>query len=49
VARLLALGATVHAAVQDVGDGIRVAELNDPFGNVLGLIQNPHFDPQTVR
>ncbi|MBA5639283.1 VOC family protein [Duganella sp. LX20W] len=49
VARLLALGATVHAAVQDVGDGIKVAELNDPFGNVLGLIQNPHFDPQTVR
>lgn len=49
VARLLALGATVHAAVQEVGDGIKVAELNDPFGNVLGLIQNPHFDLQAVR
>lgn len=49
VARIVGLGATVHEAVQDVGDGIRVAELQDPFGNVLGLIQNPHFEVAAVR
>ena len=49
VARILALGASVHSAIEDVGEGIRTAELADPFGNVLGLIQNPHFDPQAVR
>lgn len=40
---LLALGASLHGAVQDVGDGIRVASVRDPFGNVFGLIDNPHF------
>lgn len=43
VERLLELGATVEQKVTDVGDGIRTARVNDPFGNVLGLIQNPHF------
>ncbi|GAB4020350.1 VOC family protein [Spirosoma koreense] len=41
--RLLTLGATLHAEVQDVGGGIKVAAVRDPFGNVLGLIENPHF------
>jgi predicted enzyme related to lactoylglutathione lyase len=49
VARIVKLGATEHEAIQDVGEGIRVAELKDPFGNVLGLIQNPLFDPAAVR
>ena len=49
VARIVALGATVHAAVQDVGEGIKVAELNDPFGNLIGLIENPLFDLKAVR
>jgi len=43
LARLLGLGAAQHAAVQDVGDGIRVAAVKDPFGNVFGIIENPHF------
>lgn len=43
LARLLSLGAQPHAPVQDVGDGIRVASVLDPFGNVLGIIENPHF------
>jgi predicted enzyme related to lactoylglutathione lyase len=43
LARLLALGARSHSPVQDVGEGIRTAAVLDPFGNVLGLIQNPHF------
>jgi hypothetical protein len=29
--------------VQDVGEGIRVASVRDPFGNLIGLIENPHF------
>ena len=43
LARLLRLGATAHAPLQDVGEGIRLATVLDPFGNVLGLIENPHF------
>ncbi|UGQ45949.1 VOC family protein [Massilia endophytica] len=49
VRRILALGASTHSDIQDVGEGIKVAELADPFGNVLGLIHNPHFDPKAVR
>jgi predicted enzyme related to lactoylglutathione lyase len=41
--RLLALGAAERTKVQDVGDGIRVAIVLDPFGNVFGVIENPHF------
>ncbi|HEY9131170.1 MAG TPA: VOC family protein [Dyella sp.] len=49
VDRLLALGAKVLDPIADVGEGIRVAALADPFGNRIGLIQNPHFDPARVR
>ena len=49
VARIAALGATVHHAIQDVGEGIRVAELLDPFGNLFGVIRNPVFDLAKVR
>jgi predicted enzyme related to lactoylglutathione lyase len=49
VARILALGATEHSAIQDVGEGIKVAELADPFGNLLGLIYNPLFNVEDVR
>lgn len=41
--RLLELGAMGHGDVQDVGDGIRVATVLDPDGNVFGIIENPHF------
>ncbi len=36
-------GATPKDAVQDVGEGIKVGSVIDPFGNVIGLIENPHF------
>ena len=36
-------GATVHSDPQDVGGGIIVASVFDPFGNVFGIIENPHF------
>jgi len=38
-------GATIVSAAQDVGEGIRVGSVADPFGNVIGLIENPHFQP----
>nr|WP_315396289.1 VOC family protein [uncultured Duganella sp.] len=47
--RIVALGATVHGAVQDVGESIKTVELADPFGNLLCLIYNPHFDVKEVR
>ena len=47
-ARLIALGATSLTAPEEVGGGIIVASVIDPFGNTLGLIFNPHFDPTTV-
>jgi predicted enzyme related to lactoylglutathione lyase len=41
--RLLDHGAESRVAVKDVGADIKVATVADPFGNVIGLIQNPHF------
>lgn len=48
LARLLELGAAVDAPVEDVGGGIRVATVRDPYGNVFGIIENPHFDRSKV-
>ena len=41
--RLLARGARPCDPVKEVGGDIKVATVADPFGNVIGLIQNPHF------
>jgi len=43
VAHFVASGAAVVAAAQEVGEGIKVATVSDPFGNLIGLIENPHF------
>ena len=43
-ARLLQLGAQSVLAVKEVGGGIKVATVKDPFGNALGIIENPHFN-----
>ena len=43
VAHFTACGATVAAAAKDVGGGIKVAMVADPFGNLIGLLENPHF------
>ena len=40
---LLKLGAITHEDVQDVGGGIKVGTVKDPFGNVFGIIENPNF------
>lgn len=49
LARLVQLGAAVHEPVKDVGEGIKVGSVRDPFGNVFGIIENPHFDAKAVR
>jgi predicted enzyme related to lactoylglutathione lyase len=43
VRRLLEQGGTVHEDLQDVGEGIKVATVKDPFGNIFGVIENPNF------
>ncbi|MGC1386283.1 MAG: VOC family protein [Candidatus Acidiferrales bacterium] len=47
--RLLELGATPVSDVQDVGGGILVAEVRDPFGNLIGVIYNPLFKPGEAK
>jgi predicted enzyme related to lactoylglutathione lyase len=47
--RLIELGATPVEDVQDVGGGMLVGEVRDPFGNVLGIIYNPHFKPGETK
>jgi predicted enzyme related to lactoylglutathione lyase len=42
-ARLLQLGAQEVEPVADVGGGIRVAVVRDPFDNLFGVIENPNF------
>ena len=42
-ARLVELGAHPHQPIQDVGGGIRLGTVQDPFGNLFGIICNPHF------
>ncbi len=43
LARAESHGATIASPAQDVGGDIRVATIADPFGNIVGLIENPHF------
>jgi predicted enzyme related to lactoylglutathione lyase len=42
-ARLLAKGATELEALQDVGGGVKIGSVRDPFGNVFGVVENPAF------
>jgi predicted enzyme related to lactoylglutathione lyase len=41
--QILDHGATPHEDLQDVGEGIKVATVKDPFGNLFGIIENPNF------
>ena len=40
--KLIELGASSQSPVQDVGGGIRVAKVTDPFKNVIGIIEDPN-------
>jgi predicted enzyme related to lactoylglutathione lyase len=42
--RLLELGASKNERPENVGEDIMTATVKDPFGNVIGLIYNPHFN-----
>jgi len=48
-ARLLDKGATAFEPVQDVGGGVMIGAVRDPFGNILGVVENPHFNYETPR
>lgn len=39
---LMACGAKPVDPVTEVGGGIKVATLADPWGNLVGIIENPH-------
>lgn len=41
--QLLDLGAILHESPTDVGGNIVIASVRDPWGNVFGIIYNPHF------
>jgi hypothetical protein len=41
--RLISLGATENENPYNVGGDLMTATVKDPFGNVIGLIYNPHF------
>jgi predicted enzyme related to lactoylglutathione lyase len=42
-ARLISKGATDFEPVQDVGGGVKIGAVRDPFGNILGVVENPEF------
>lgn len=43
LSEIVKLGAVIQSEIQDVGEGVMVASVTDPFGNVLGIIENPYF------
>ena len=40
---VLASGAVELDGLKDVGGGIRVGLVKDPYGNAIGIIENPNF------
>lgn len=42
-AKLLALGATTYEPPVERGAGFITASVIDPFGNILGIMDNPHY------
>ncbi len=43
VERLLSMGAEEHHPITPRGEGFVTASVVDPFGNVLGVMHNPHY------
>ena len=43
LARLLSLGAKEYGPITKHGEGFVTASVIDPFGNVLGIMTNPHY------
>ena len=40
---LLARGAKEHEPILERGDGFVTPSVVDPFGNILGIMYNPHY------
>ena len=49
MAMLEGMGSPVLEPLKDVGEGILVGMVADPFGNRFGIIQNPQFSLKDVR
>ena len=43
LATLLSMGARAYQPLTDRGHGFVTASVVDPFGNVLGIMSNPHY------
>jgi len=41
--KLISLGATIYQEKTDRGNGFITASFLDPFGNILGIMTNPHY------
>lgn len=37
------MGAKEYEAPMDCGEGFITASVVDPFGNILGIMHNPHY------
>lgn len=37
------MGATLHEKPLDRGEGFVTAKVIDPFGNLLAVMENPHY------
>lgn len=43
LAKVVSMGATEYEGPKDRGEGFVTASVVDPFGNILGLMYNPHY------
>jgi predicted enzyme related to lactoylglutathione lyase len=43
LAHVLSIGAIARGEITDVGESIRMIEVESPTGDVFGLIENPNF------
>lgn len=41
--KLTGMGATVYEPVMERGEGFVTASVVDPFGNIFGIMTNPHY------
>ncbi|WKD50320.1 VOC family protein [Microbulbifer spongiae] len=46
VEHLGAMGARQHSDVVDVGKGVLMVSFLDPFGNIVGLVEQPQTQPE---
>lgn len=43
IGQFVGTGAVLVSEPENVGEGIMVAQVKDPWGNIIGLIYNPYF------